>query len=120
MYPKGYIRLGVSRWVRFSAIFERMGVRRSPWMNGRAGLLVRLLDELHGLSVSEDEAREDVSNHVDYVAEMMRIGRRTAKRYVTDDVIRKMADRIAREVGRRQAKRVLDPRPGSHLRIVPP
>jgi hypothetical protein len=88
-------------------------------MNDRAGLLVQLLDELHGLSVSEDTAREDVSNHVDYVAKMMRIGRQAAKFYVTDDVIRKMADRIAREVSRRQAKQVLSPRAGRHLRIVP-
>lgn len=97
-----------------------MGARRSPWMNERVALLVRLLEELHGLSVSEDAARDDISNHVDYVARMMRIERQAAKRYVTDDVVRKMADRIAREVSRRQAKQVLDPRPGSHLRIVPP
>lgn len=96
-----------------------MGARRSPWMNDRAGLLVRLLDELHGLSVSEAAARDDVSNHVDHVAKMMRVGRQAAKFYVTDDVIRKMADRIAREVSRQQTKQALSPRSGSHLRIVP-
>jgi hypothetical protein len=88
-------------------------------MNERAGLLVRLLDEIHGLSVSEDAAREDVSNHVDYVAAMMRIGRQAAKAYVTDDVIRKMADRTAREVSKRRAKQALSPRSVGHLRIVP-
>ena len=88
-------------------------------MNDRAGLLVRLLDELHGLAVSEKAAREDVSSHVDYVAQMMRIGRQSAKVYVTDDVIRKMADRIAREVSRQQAKQARKPpRSGGHLRIV--
>jgi len=88
-------------------------------MNERAGLLVRLLDEWYGLKLSEDVAREDISSHVDYVAEVMRVGRQAAKFYVTDDVIRKMADRIAREVSRLQVKQVLEPRSGSHLRIVP-
>ena len=65
--------------------------------------------------MSEAAARDDVSNHVDYVARMMRIGRQAAKRYVTDDVIRKMADRTAQELRRQQ---VLKPR-RNHLRIVP-
>ncbi|WP_234791763.1 hypothetical protein [Mycolicibacterium conceptionense] len=72
--------------------------RRSPWMNDRAELLVRLLRERHGLQLSEATAREDISNHVDLVAELMRVGRQSAKAYVTDDVISQMVDRIAAAV----------------------
>ena len=85
-------------------------------MNERAELLVRLLDERHGLEVSEAVAREDISNHVDHVAAMMRIGRRAAKVYVTDDTISGMADRIGREVERQLAKQALGPQ--RHLGIV--
>ncbi len=67
-------------------------------MNDRAELLVRLLRERHGLQLSEDTAREDISNHVDLVAELMRVGRQAAKAYVTDDVISQMVDRIAAAV----------------------
>jgi hypothetical protein len=69
--------------------------RRSPWMNDRAELLVRLLQERYGLQISEAVARETISEHVDHVAKLMRIGRRAAKFYVTDDVISGMTDRIA-------------------------
>jgi hypothetical protein len=48
--------------------------RRSPWLNDRAALLVGLLQERHGLSVSEDVARHDLSDHLDHIAEIMRIG----------------------------------------------
>jgi hypothetical protein len=41
----------------------------------------QLLQDRHGLTVSEDVARHDISDHLDYVAEMMRIGRRAAKMY---------------------------------------
>lgn len=56
---------------------------------------MRLLDEQHGLTITEEIARDDVSDHVDHVAEMMRIGRRAAKHYVTEDVIQGLADHIA-------------------------
>lgn len=72
--------------------------RRSPWLNDRSALLVRLLSEVHGLTVTEDCVREDISDHLDYVAKRMRIGRQSAKAYVTDDAIAAMADRIAFEV----------------------
>lgn len=73
-------------------------VRRSAWLNERAALLVRLLQDRHGLTVSDDAARHDVSSHLDDVADMMRIGRQAAKMYVTDDVIGALADRIAAAV----------------------
>lgn len=69
-------------------------------MNGKAQLLVSLLDSRYGLAITEDTAREDISNHVDHVAAMMRIGRQAAKVYVTDDVIGDMADRIGAAVER--------------------
>lgn len=68
-------------------------------MNEKAALLVQVLSERYGLTITEDIAREDISNHVDHVAMMMRIGRQAAKFYVTDDVIREFADRIAKAVG---------------------
>lgn len=92
-----------------------MAVRRSPWLNERAVLLVRLLAE-RGYEVSEDIAREDISDHLDLVAERMRIGRQAAKVYVTDETIEGMAERIARYVEQQRAKQVLNPR---HLRVVP-
>lgn len=74
-----------------------MSARRSPWLDDRAALLVRLLSEVHGLDVTDDVARDDISDHLDYVAKMMRIGRQAAKAYVTDETIAMMADRIAYE-----------------------
>ncbi|MEH3129390.1 MAG: hypothetical protein PGN27_05435 [Mycolicibacterium neoaurum] len=96
-----------------------MAARRSPWMDDRAQLLVRLLDEHHGLQISEDVAREDVSSHVDLVAERMRIGRQAAKVYVTDDYLAGLADHIARAVNQARTREALAPpvRP-SHLRVV--
>lgn len=93
-----------------------MPARRSPWMNERAQLLVRLLDERFAMTVSEDTAREDISNHVDHVAERMRIGRQAAKYYVTEEAISDMADRIGREVNRQLTKRSLGPQ--RHLGVV--
>ena len=55
-------------------------------MNEKAQLLVEFLAERYGLAITEEVAREDISNHVDDVAERMRIGRQAAKYYVTDDV----------------------------------
>ncbi|CAN5148273.1 hypothetical protein BH11ACT6_BH11ACT6_35080 [soil metagenome] len=88
--------------------------RRSPWMDERAQFLVKLLSDRHGLTITEDVAREDISNHVDLVAERMRIGRQAAKVYVTDDVIEELANRIGTYVRREQA------RPGGprHLRLT--
>ncbi|SLJ39412.1 Uncharacterised protein [Mycobacteroides abscessus subsp. abscessus] len=73
-----------------------MPPRRSPWLNDRATLLVQYLADSYGLTVSEDVAREDVSSHLDLIAERMRIGRQAAKYYVTDDAIRGLADHIAK------------------------
>lgn len=76
--------------------------RHSPWLDGRATLLVSLLAGRHGLVVSEDTARQDISDDLDHVARLMRIGRQAAKVYITDDSISKMADRIAAAVAEHQ------------------
>lgn len=76
--------------------------RRSPWLDDRAALLVSLLADRHGLTVSEDTARQDISDDLDHVARLMRIGRQAAKVYITDDAITKMADRIAAAVAELQ------------------
>lgn len=75
-----------------------MAIRRSPWLDDRAALLVRTLKEGYGLTISEDVAREDVSAHVDYVASVIGVGRRAAKRYVTEEVIIDLAANVAQYV----------------------
>jgi hypothetical protein len=77
--------------------------RRSPWLDDRAALLVALLADRHGLTISEDTARQDISDHLDHVARLVRIGRQAAKVYIPDDTIGKMADRIAPVVAERQS-----------------
>jgi hypothetical protein len=81
--------------------------RRSPWLNDRATLLVALLAG-RGLGVSEDAARQDISDHLDHVAAMMRIGRHAAQMYVTDDVISGMADRIAAAIDEHRDQSIVD------------
>ena len=84
-------------------------VRRSPWLDDRAALLVPLLADRHGLTVSHDVARQDISDDLDHVARLMRIGRQAAKVYVTDDAISTMADRIAAAVADHQTALANDP-----------
>jgi hypothetical protein len=72
---------------------------RNQLMNQKAELLVKLLDERYGLAITEDVAGEDIPNHVDRVAGMMRIRRQAAKYYVTDDVVEGFAAHIATAVG---------------------
>lgn len=77
--------------------------RRSPWLDDRAALLVSLLAGRHGLTVSVEIARQDISDDLDHVARLMRIGRQAAKVYITDDTISRMADRIAAAVAEHQS-----------------
>lgn len=62
-------------------------------------------------------AREDISDTLDNLAAGMRISRRAAQRYITDEEISKFADRIAHIVRRNMARRALKPQTG-HLRVV--
>lgn len=89
-------------------------------MNERAQLLVRLLDEQHGMQISEDTAREDISSHVDLIAERMRIGRQAAKYYVTEDFVAGLAEHIARAVNQHRTRETLSPDRPAHLRVVRP
>ena len=84
-------------------------VRRSPWLDDRAALLVTLLADRHGLTLSHDVASQDISDDLDHVARLMRIGRQAAKVYVTDDAISTMADRIATAVAEHQTTLANDP-----------
>lgn len=86
-------------------------VRRSAWLDGRTELLVRILAEKHGMQVVDEHAdeylaalRADISDHLDLVAERMRIGRQAAKMYVTDEVIDDMANRLATQLRREQVR----------------
>ncbi|MBE5516529.1 hypothetical protein [Mycobacteroides abscessus] len=83
-------------------------------MNERAQFLVKYLADQHGIGITEDIAREDISTQVDRVAERMRIGRQAAKYYVTEDYLRKFGDFVANAIREAQAA---DPRRG--LRAVP-
>jgi len=85
-------------------------VRSSPWLDARANLLITLLAERHGLTVSLDTARQDISDDLDHVARLMRIGRQAAKMYITDDTISAMADRIAVAVAEHRATNIPAPR----------
>ncbi|SHQ38646.1 Uncharacterised protein [Mycobacteroides abscessus subsp. abscessus] len=57
-----------------------------------------------GLEIPEDRARERISNQVDFTAERMRIGRQAAKRYVTQDLVEKMADKTAESFRKAQTR----------------
>ena len=93
-----------------------MAAQRSPWMNERAELLVKLLDERYGLAITEPIARRDISDHVEDVADAMGIGQQAAKVYVTEDTIRELADRIGLAVEKARAEQ--DQEPTRHLRVV--
>jgi hypothetical protein len=72
--------------------------RRSPWLDERTALLISLLTDRHRLPMTdglEEAVSQDISDHLDFVADMMRIGRQAAKVYVIDDMIADLAERIA-------------------------
>lgn len=83
-------------------------------MNERAQLLVQYLAEQHALTMTEEMAREHISGKLDLTAELMGIGRQSAKMYVDDDYVRRMADSIAGAIRDLQAR---SPRRG--LKAVP-
>jgi hypothetical protein len=70
-----------------------MKARRSPWIDDRTMLLLTYLDDC-GFTLPEDAARQLISDHLDGVGARMRIGRRAARFYVTDEVIQKIADKL--------------------------
>lgn len=94
-----------------------MAVRRSPWINEQAQLLVALLDERYGFVLSEDDARVEVSDHVDHVGALMGVGRAAAKFYVTAETISELSDRIGREIRRKQDQQA-HPSAARHLKLV--
>jgi hypothetical protein len=91
--------------------------RRSPWLDDRAKLLIKILAERYNLHLPEtglSDVREDISDQLDHIAKMMRISRRAAKRYVTDEWIASFAERIAAAVQEHESC----PKPRPQLRIV--
>lgn len=68
-------------------------VPRSRWLDDRTALFLARLAE-YKMTLPEDFVRELISDHLDTTARLMRIGRQSAKFYVTDDVIAKLADQI--------------------------
>ncbi|MFL0158523.1 hypothetical protein [Mycobacteroides chelonae] len=83
-------------------------------MNERAQLLVQYLAEQHALIMTEEMAREHISGKLDLTAELMGIGRQSAKMYVDEDYVRRLADSFAGAVRDLQAR---SPRRG--LKAVP-
>ena len=78
---------------RTIATIEQMKARRSPWIDGRTKLLLNRL-QAYDFMLPEDVARQLISDHLDGVAERMRIGRQAARYYVTDEVIHKIVDQL--------------------------
>ncbi|ABK70359.1 hypothetical protein [Mycolicibacterium smegmatis] len=68
---------------------------RSPWMNDRVTVLLRYLTDDHGLHVPVELARVQVTGHVDLLVSVLRLDRQTARRHVTDEVLRELACDIA-------------------------
>lgn len=71
---------------------------RSPWMNDRVTVLLQFLAEDHGLHLPVELARVQVTGHVDLLVTVLRLDRQTARRHVTDEVLRELACDIAATV----------------------
>ncbi|MBU8807781.1 hypothetical protein KL953_02640 [Mycolicibacterium goodii] len=71
---------------------------RSPWMNDRVTVLLQFLAEDHGLHVPVELARVQVTGHIDLLVSVLRLDRQTARRHVTDEVLRELACDIAATV----------------------
>jgi hypothetical protein len=67
--------------------------RRSRWIDDRTARLLSCLAE-YELAVPEDVARQLISDHLDGIAERMRIGRQAARYYFTDEAIQTLADEL--------------------------
>ena len=62
-------------------------------MDERVSVLNTKLAE-HQMELPERAARQVISDHLDTTARLMRVGRQAARRYVTDEVVAKLADRL--------------------------
>ena len=71
---------------------------RSPWMNDRVTVLLQYLADEHDLHVPTELARVQVTGHVDLLVSALRLDRQTARRHVTDEVLRELACDIAATV----------------------
>ncbi|MCV7285338.1 hypothetical protein H7J87_08355 [Mycolicibacterium wolinskyi] len=71
---------------------------RSPWMNDRVSVLLRLLEEHHGLHVPWELARVQVTCHIDLLSSVFRLNRQAARKHVTDAVLYEIACEIAATV----------------------
>lgn len=70
-----------------------MKARRSPWIDERTTRLLSCLTE-YELTLPEDVARQLISDHLDGIAERMRIGRQAARYYFTDEAVQTLADEL--------------------------
>lgn len=71
---------------------------RSPWMNDRVTVLLQYLVDDHGLHLPFELARVQVIGHVDLLVTVLHLDRQTARRHVTDDVLRELARDVAATV----------------------
>lgn len=67
---------------------------RVTWLHTRAGLLRDALDEL-GLTIPQEAAEQLLRERVSAVAARMRITEPSARRYLTEDTLRSIAQQIA-------------------------
>ncbi|MGF6889593.1 hypothetical protein ABIA39_009080 [Nocardia sp. GAS34] len=67
---------------------------RRTWQDGRVGLLLAELDK-HGLSMSRDHAAEAIRGRVVAVAAQLGVTEKTARTYLTDDVVHDIAHKLA-------------------------
>jgi len=70
-------------------------VRLTPWLLERAEYLVHQLGERHKLDVTVSTAAEDIIWWRDQIAARLRIQKKSANRYVTDEALASFADHIA-------------------------
>lgn len=85
-------------------------MRLTPWLLERAEYLVQQLRDRHKLDVAVSTAAEDIVWWRDQIAARLRIQKKSANRYVTDEALASFADHIAQCVanGHKPAAEVID------------
>lgn len=70
---------------------------RHTWIDSRADVLLAALKEF-GLTVSREQAVTQVREHLAFVAGQLRVTEKTARNYITDEVVRAQAAAVARSL----------------------
>ena len=70
-----------------------MAGRRRTWLDGRVDVLLAALDE-YGMDISKVSAAKLIQERVQWVAAHMRVTPATARRYLTDEAVRGLAESV--------------------------